>query len=149
MLAVPRGIVARVCLLFGPDLGGNPGFFDNALAALARGEPRPFFRDEFRTPLDYRSAAEVLTRLIESEATGLVHVGGRERLSRFDLMRRVAIARGIDVNLIRPSRQADVPSRNPDPPTSRSIRPASRHSSPISSSRTSRPPWYRCRPEWV
>ena len=38
--------------------GGNPGFFDLALAALARGEPRPFFRDEFRTPLDYRTAAD-------------------------------------------------------------------------------------------
>ena len=50
VLAIPRGLVARLSLLFGPALGGNPGFYDLALAALARGEPRAFFRDEFRTP---------------------------------------------------------------------------------------------------
>ena len=54
VLAVPRGVVARVSLLFGIVRGGNPGFFDAALAALARGERRSFFRDEYRTPLDYR-----------------------------------------------------------------------------------------------
>jgi dTDP-4-dehydrorhamnose reductase len=115
VLAVPRGIVARICLLFGPALGGNPGFYDLALAAMARGESRSFFRDEFRTPLDYRSAADIITRLIQSEATGIVHVGGLERLSRFELMQRVAIVRGIDPDLIRPSRQVDATFLEPRP----------------------------------
>jgi dTDP-4-dehydrorhamnose reductase len=115
VLEVPRGIVARICLLFGPALGGNPGFYDVALSAMARGEPRAFFEDEYRTPLDYGSAAEILARLIESDATGLVHVGGRERLSRFELMSRVAIARGIDPGLIRPSRQAGASFLEPRP----------------------------------
>ncbi len=115
VLEAPRGIVARICLLFGPALGGNPGFYDIALAALARGEPRSFFEDEFRTPLDYATAAEIIARLIESDAKGLVHVGGRERLSRFDLMSRVAIVRGIDPGLIRPSRQADASFLEPRP----------------------------------
>ncbi|MGP0068543.1 MAG: SDR family oxidoreductase [Isosphaeraceae bacterium] len=115
VLAAPRSIVARISLLFGPALGGNPGFYDIALAALARGETRRFFRDEFRTPLDYQSAAEILTRLIESDAIGIVHVGGRERLSRYELMRRVAIARGIDTDLIIPSCQADASFLEPRP----------------------------------
>ncbi len=114
--AIPRGVVARISLLFGPALGGNPGFYDRALAALARGEPQSFFQDEFRSPLDYRSAADILTRLIESDATGLVHVGGRERLSRFELMYRVAIAHGIDPSLICPARQADTIFAEPRPP---------------------------------
>jgi dTDP-4-dehydrorhamnose reductase len=115
VLAIPRGIVARISLLFGPALGGSPGFYDIALAALARGERRSFFQDEFRTPLDYRSAAEIIARLIESDATGIVHVGGRERLSRFELMHRAAIARGIDPDLICPTRQADSSSLEPRP----------------------------------
>ena len=68
-----------------------------------------------RTPLDYQSAAEILTRLIESDAIGIVHVGGRERLSRYELMRRVAIARGIDTDLIIPSCQADASFLEPRP----------------------------------
>jgi dTDP-4-dehydrorhamnose reductase len=113
--AVPRGLVARVSLLYGPAGSGKPGFFDLALDALSRGEPRSFFEDEFRTPLDYHTATAILVRLLESEATGILHVGGPERLSRFALMRRAAIARGIDPALVRASRQAEHPGSEPRP----------------------------------
>ncbi len=115
VLAVPRGVVARISLLFGAVRGGKPGFFDSALDALARGEKRSFFRDEYRTPLDYGTAAEIIARLIESETTGIVHVGGRERLSRFELMKRVAVVRGIDPELICPSCRADTVFLEPRP----------------------------------
>ena len=115
VLTIPRGIVARISLLFGPTRGGSPGFFDLALEALARGEHQSFFIDEFRTPLDYLTAAEIITRLIESESTGIVHVGGRERLSRFELMRRAAIVRQIDPDRVRPTRQADATFTEPRP----------------------------------
>jgi dTDP-4-dehydrorhamnose reductase len=113
VLAAPRGLVARLSLLFGPTPSGRPGFFDLAMEALRRGESRSFFEDEFRTPLDYRTAAGILSRLIESDAVGIVHVGGLERLSRFELMRRAALAAGIDPALVRPGRQADI--RLPEP----------------------------------
>jgi dTDP-4-dehydrorhamnose reductase len=115
VLAVPRGLVTRVSLLYGPAGAGKPGFFDLALDAMGRGEPRFFFEDEFRTPLDYRTAAAILVRLMESGATGILHVGGRERLSRFALMQRAAIARGIDPALARASRQAEHPGPEPRP----------------------------------
>jgi dTDP-4-dehydrorhamnose reductase len=115
VLAMPRGLVARLSLLFGPAGAGKPSFFDLALDALGRGEPRSYFEDEFRTPLDYRSAATILVRLVESGATGIVHVGGRERLSRFELMRRAARARGLDAGLVRANRRADHPAPEPRP----------------------------------
>lgn len=115
VLGAPRGLVARLCLLFGAPASAAPDFIALALAALRRGEPRSFFVDEFRTPLPYSAAAEALVRLIESDATGIVHVGGRERLSRFDLMRRAAIASGIDPALVLPGRQADVVLAEPRP----------------------------------
>jgi dTDP-4-dehydrorhamnose reductase len=115
VLAIPRGIVARISLLFGPTHGGSPGFFDLALTALAQGERRSFFTDEFRTPLDYLTAAEIVLRLIESETTGVVHVGGRERLSRFELMHRAAIAWAIDPDLVYPTHQADLTFSEPRP----------------------------------
>jgi dTDP-4-dehydrorhamnose reductase len=120
VLASPGGLVARISLLYGPTPSGRPGFFDLAMEALGRGEPRAFFEDEFRTPLDYGTAADILARLVESGAVGIVHVGGRERLSRLELMRRAAVASGIDPDLVRLNRQAD--ARLPEPrPTDASL----------------------------
>jgi dTDP-4-dehydrorhamnose reductase len=113
LAAVPGGLVARLSLLYGPNPAGRPGFFDLAIEAFRRGQPRDFFRDEFRTPLDYRTAAEILIRLVASDVDGIVHVGGRERLSRFELMRRSAIALGVDPDLVRSGSQAD--ARLPEP----------------------------------
>ena len=58
-------VVARLPLLFGLSRCGRPSFFDRAIEALRRGEPQSFFEDEYRTPLDYGSAARGLgpTRL--------------------------------------------------------------------------------------
>jgi dTDP-4-dehydrorhamnose reductase len=115
ILAVPRGLVARVALLYGPSRSARESPFDRTIAALRRGEPQTFFEDEYRTPLDLATAATILWRLAESEATGLIHVAGPERVSRFDLIHRVAIALGLDPHAVRPNRQADRPGPEPRP----------------------------------
>jgi dTDP-4-dehydrorhamnose reductase len=115
VLAIGPGLVARLSLLFGPSPSGRPSFFDTAMDAMRRGEPRAFFEDEFRTPLDYRTAADALAQLVESDAVGIVHVGGRERLSRLELMQRGAAVLGIDPDLVRPGRLADVSLPEPRP----------------------------------
>jgi dTDP-4-dehydrorhamnose reductase len=109
------GLVARLSLLYGPGLHDRPTYLDRAIAGLRVREPQTFFEDEYRTPLDLATAAEALRRLLECDAAGLVHVAGRERLSRFELARRVAQALGLDVSLIRANRRGDVPSAEPRP----------------------------------
>jgi dTDP-4-dehydrorhamnose reductase len=115
VLAIHTGLVARLSLLFGPSPAGRPSFFDAAMDALRRGEPRAFFEDEFRTPLDYRTAAMILAQLAESDALGMIHVGGCERLSRFELMRRAAIISDIDPDLVRPGRRDEATLPEPRP----------------------------------
>ncbi|HEU5117820.1 MAG TPA: sugar nucleotide-binding protein, partial [Isosphaeraceae bacterium] len=115
VLDVPRGLVARLSLLFGPSRNGRASYFDRTLKSWKKGEPQTFFEDEFRTPLDLDSAALILVNLLESEVTGVVHVGGPERLSRFDLMRRVAEAMGLDPALVRSNRQQDADLPEPRP----------------------------------
>jgi len=115
VLELPRGLVVRLSLLFGPSHAGRPVYYDRTLAALARGEPETFFVDEFRTPLDLATAAEALARLAASEARGLVHLAGSERMSRFELIRRVAAALGFDGGLVQGNRQSDAPSPEPRP----------------------------------
>ncbi len=115
VLGSSRGVVARLSLLYGTSRSGRPSYFDQSIEALRRGEPRSFFEDEYRTPLDLATAAEVLVRLAECEFRGVIHVGGRERLSRFELMRRAAACLGIDPALVRASRRADAASPEPRP----------------------------------
>jgi dTDP-4-dehydrorhamnose reductase len=115
ILDVPRGLVVRISLLFGLSRIGRGSFFDRAIASLEEGKPQTFFEDEFRTPLDYATAARALIRLAETETRGIVHLGGRERLSRFQLMQRAARTLGLDADLIRANRRANVNLAEPRP----------------------------------
>lgn len=108
VLATPIGLVARLSLLFGPSRTGRPSYFDHTLEGLRRGQPQTLLEDEFRTPLHYANAADLLVRLAESSATGLVHVGGPERVSRWELIRRVAARLGLDPGLVLANRRADL-----------------------------------------
>jgi dTDP-4-dehydrorhamnose reductase len=115
VLAVPGGLVARLCLLFGKSRCGRDAFFDRATAAIARGESQAFFDDEFRTPLDLATAAKILTRLVAMQVDGIVHVAGAERMSRHALMLRSAKALGLDTNLVRANQRAQAASAEPRP----------------------------------
>jgi dTDP-4-dehydrorhamnose reductase len=115
VLAIPNGIVARLCLLFGPTKCGRPYFFDRAIDAIRRGEPQTFFEDEYRTPLDLATASLILVKLVESDLSGIYHVAGTERISRFELMSRAAKTLGLDTSLVRAGQRADVALAEPRP----------------------------------
>ena len=84
-------------------------------SGLRAGKPQAIFDDEFRTPLDYRTAARALIRLAEVNASGIVHVSGTERVSRFELMNRVAQAMGLDTTLVQSNKQSDANFAEPRP----------------------------------
>lgn len=73
--------------------------------------------DEYRTPLDYASAAQWLCDLTleHPDKSGVIHMGGPERMSRYDLIRRSAVALGLDAGLVRPSRAAETQMPEPRP----------------------------------
>ncbi|CAN5877340.1 SDR family oxidoreductase [soil metagenome] len=116
VLADPRHLVARLSLLYGPSRIGKPTFFEATIAAIRAGQSRTLFLDEFRTPLDYDTAAEALVLLVDRpEIRGLLHVAGTERLSRFDLIQRAAKALGLDASLVLGNHQIDINSTEPRP----------------------------------
>jgi dTDP-4-dehydrorhamnose reductase len=112
---LPRGLVARVSLLFGPSRNGRESYYDRIIAALHAGEAQTFFEDEFRTPLHFRVAADILSRLLDAEHSGVVHLGGAERLSRFALIQRIVRALGLNDTLVLANRQTDVTFDEPRP----------------------------------
>ena len=115
VLAHPRHAVARVSLLFGPSRAGRPTFFDEQVAALRERRPCTLFADEWRTPLSLLTAARGLIALARSDFTGVLHMGGPERLSRLEIGRRLASYLGVDGSSLVESTRAAVPSPEPRP----------------------------------
>jgi dTDP-4-dehydrorhamnose reductase len=114
VLAHPGHCVARLSLLYGPSLTGR-SFFDEQVSALRAGRPVKLFTDEWRTPLDLPTAARALLELAGAEVSGVLHLGGPERLSRHELGLLLAEALGADPALVVPARRQDVPAAEPRP----------------------------------
>jgi dTDP-4-dehydrorhamnose reductase len=113
--ALAGGVVARVSLLFGPTRTGRPSFFDQQLAALRERRPITLFEDEWRTPLDYVTAARALLALVRSDFRGVVHLGGPERMSRLEMGRRLAASLNADPSVLVASRRDEVHADEPRP----------------------------------
>jgi dTDP-4-dehydrorhamnose reductase len=114
VLAYRRGLVLRFPLLYGlPDVQRTPTFFETLTTSLRNGQPVRLFEDEVRTPLWLDDAARACALLGASELTGVVHLGGPARLSRFEMGQRVAAALNVDPGLLVPSRRAELQAPEP------------------------------------
>jgi dTDP-4-dehydrorhamnose reductase len=112
---VPGALVARVSLLFGPSLSGRPSFFDEQAAALCEGRRLTLFADEWRTPLDLRTAARALLAVAQSDLGGIIHIGGPQRLSRLEMGLRLANFLGVDGSGIISASRTSVSGTEPRP----------------------------------
>jgi dTDP-4-dehydrorhamnose reductase len=115
VLENPENAIARVSLLFGPSRLARESFFDSQVRALRSGQPITLFDDEWRTPIDLETAAHGLVELALSEAAGVFHLGGQERLSRWEMGRELALALGVHPQRVRANHRADVPAPEPRP----------------------------------
>jgi len=107
--AAPEAAVARVALVAGRGHGARGSATESILWALRRGETLRLFTDQIRTPIDAESVSRAVLLLVKDHLSGRFHLGGLERLSRFDLGRRVAQRYGLPSSLIVPVLQANSP----------------------------------------
>jgi dTDP-4-dehydrorhamnose reductase len=110
-----RNAVVRVSLLFGPSLSGRPSFFDQQLGAFRKGMCLTLFADEWRTPLSFAVAAQALWEVVCSDITGLLHLGGPERLSRLEMGQQLAAYLGLPMACILAGSRDDAPTPEPRP----------------------------------
>ena len=111
----PSALVLRVALLYGRGSPHGGTFFDALLARLARGEVVDLFTDQFRTPALLADIARAADRALQREASGLYHLGGPERLSRFAFGQAVCRAWGYREDLLRPASYLDHAFAGPRP----------------------------------
>lgn len=86
----PGVLILRTSLNHGVSPTGDRGFNEETVAAWRAGRTLRFFTDEYRCPLPASVTARVIWALLAQGASGLFHVGGAERLSRWEIGLRLA-----------------------------------------------------------
>ena len=85
VLSNPRHTVIRLALNAGVSPTGDRAFNEEIHNAWRRGETLNLFTDEFRTPIPAAVTARAVWELAAKGATGLFHLGGTEKLSRWQI----------------------------------------------------------------
>lgn len=116
VLANPRHTVLRLALNAGISPTRDRGFNEEIHNAWRRGEELTLFTDEVRTPIPAAVTAQAVWELAQQGAPGLFHLGGAERLSRWEIGQALA-ERWTDVKpRMKPGSLQDYqgPQRSPD-----------------------------------
>jgi dTDP-4-dehydrorhamnose reductase len=98
---VCSAIVVRVNI-YGWNAQDKESLAEWALGRIEKGESVPGFIDVFFSPLLVNDLAPVLFDLLQHDMSGLYHVTGSERISKFEFARKVAATFGFDPKLVTP-----------------------------------------------
>ena len=110
-----RGLVIRISPLFGKSLIGRPTFLEQQLHAMRQGHACRLFDDEWRTPLDLETAATAIATAAQSDAVGLLHLGGATKLSRLEMGLTIAKAAGLSAEAIEVVSRLSLDTAEPRP----------------------------------
>lgn len=103
-------LILRVALLFGIALNHSSCHFQQMINSLKSDTPVKLFTDQFRTPISLRETSRIITELINNtKATGIVNLGGTERVSRFELGEILCRVAGFDNSLLIKTSMDEIP----------------------------------------
>lgn len=111
----PSAVVCRMPLMFGEASPTSGSFLQGFLGALKRGETLRLFTDEYRSVTSAKTASKGLLLALE-QAQGILHLGGKEAISRYDFGLLMAEVFDFPKDLIQPCQQQDVVMSAPRPP---------------------------------
>jgi dTDP-4-dehydrorhamnose reductase len=102
--------ILRLSCMYGSKGHSNIGFVYKLVEYLKAGQPFRLFTDQYRTPLYVDDVAEALRRIIlDVNFRGLYHLGGPERVSRWEFGQVLAEVFGFSRELLSPIKMEDLP----------------------------------------
>ena len=110
----PGATVFRLPLMFGDEHAGSSNYFSKFLKQLRLGERVNLFSDEYRSVCGAKSISGGILKLFET-TSGIIHLAGRERLSRYEFGLKVAKAFNFSEGLIDSCSQKDFKTDTPRP----------------------------------
>lgn len=111
----PQTAVCRMPLMFGTAPSHASSFVQSFMQTLKEGKELRLFVDEFRTPVSGAIAAQGLLLALE-KVQGIIHLGGKERISRYEFGRLMVEILDLPTTGLIASRQQDVKMAAPRPP---------------------------------
>lgn len=85
VLQNPRHTVVRIVLTAGTSERGDRSFVEDMYRTAKTGKDVTLYADEFRCPLPAAVIARAIWELVDRKQPGLYHLGGSERLSRWEI----------------------------------------------------------------
>ncbi len=113
----PAIALCRMPLMFGAPSPVSPSFLQGMVSNLKAGQEISLFTDEFRTPASAVTASQGLLLAIEKQVQGILHLGGKECISRYDFGLLLADILQLPIDSIKPAKQTDfamIAPRSPD-----------------------------------
>jgi dTDP-4-dehydrorhamnose reductase len=107
----PEAVICRMPLMFGA-VSHAQSFIQPFNERIRTGQVLNLFTDEIRTPVSGTSAAKGILLALK-KARGLIHLGGRDRLSRYEMGLMLVDVLQINNANLNPCKQADVPMSAP------------------------------------
>ncbi len=102
-------LIVRMALMYGNSNGKNACFTDWIRKGLEQQQPVQLYTDQYRTPLYVGDGIHALLELIEKPATNQVfHVGGKERLSRYDFGKKFVEVFDYDEQYLHAAKMQDI-----------------------------------------
>jgi len=103
------GCVARTCVIYGSrPASGKVNFALWLLDSLRAGKEVRVVRDQFITPTLNSNLAAMVLEAAERHLSGIYHLSGATRVSRYDFACQLARAFDLDSRLILPSQMSDL-----------------------------------------
>ncbi len=103
----PMTAVCRMTLMFGMATPTATSFMQPLIQTLKEGKELKLFIDEFRTPVSGITAAKGLLLALE-KVNGIIHLGGKERISRYDFGKLLVEVFQLPSTNLKACRQQDI-----------------------------------------
>ncbi|MBD2694808.1 SDR family oxidoreductase [Anabaena catenula] len=110
----PQAAICRMPLMFGKETPTAKSFIQQFIQILQDGKELSLFIDEFRTPVSANTAAKGLLLALE-KVNGIIHLGGKERISRYDFGKILVEVLQLPSDKLKSCLQADVKMAAPRP----------------------------------
>lgn len=109
----PEATVFRLPLMFGEPVASTSNYLQKFISQIKNGDKASLFNDEYRSVCGAKSIAEGMLKLMNK--TGIIHLAGKEKLSRYEFGLKAANAFGLNESLLHSCSQKEVKMAAPRP----------------------------------
>jgi len=101
-------VIIRPSIFYGIALNGHPSFTEIMLKNLYAGKQVYLFTDQIRTPVFVKDLVSAIWELTEHQFCGILHIGGPNKFSRWEIGQLICDIFNLDDNLMIPVKSSEI-----------------------------------------